>query len=190
MRWTPVSQDTATRRDRFLTVPQLQLHPKVLGRELCIHAYWERLMPAGSHDGWPDDSNVQVSFLLLNQVLWQGFGVGVSVGPLPKQLGCDVLNDGFIQPPTGNKENIITYLQGEKKLGQNWPVRQESSPETEDKPVKAILGLDLKQLCVSSKCKINPGELHATMSSSNSGTLQTHFRVISCKVNASLQTVT
>ena len=109
--WTgvPVSQaDTAKSREIFLTVLQLQLYPRALGRELlCIHAYWERLMPASSHDGWPDDSNVQVSFLLLNQVFWQGFGVGVSVGPVPKQLGCDVLNDRFIQPPRGNKENVI-----------------------------------------------------------------------------------
>lgn len=111
--WTvpPVSQaDTATSRNRFLTVLQLQLHQKALSRELlCIHAYWERLVPASSHDGWPDDSNVQVSFLLLNQVFWQGFGVGVSVGPVPKQLGCDVLNDRFIQPPTGNKGNVIIH---------------------------------------------------------------------------------
>lgn len=66
----PVSQaDTATSRERFLTELQLQLYQRALSRELlCIHAYWERLMPASSHDGWPDDSNVQVSFLLLNQV--------------------------------------------------------------------------------------------------------------------------
>lgn len=147
----PVSQaDTATSRERFLTELQLQLYQRALSRELlCIHAYWERLMPASSHDGWPDDSNVQVSFLLLNQVFWQGFGVGVSVGPVPKQLGCDVLNDRFIQPPTGNKENVIIHHRGRKDWGKkdqwdrNPHLKQRVSKPKPFKTKPGATGLDL-----------------------------------------------
>lgn len=119
--WTgvPVSQaDTGKSTERFLTVLQLQQCQRAFGRALlCINAYRERLMPASSHDGWPDDSNVQVSFLLLDQVFWQGFGVGVSVRPVPNQLGCDVFNDRFIQPPMENKEIIIICRTEREKTG-------------------------------------------------------------------------
>lgn len=80
-------------------------------------------MPASSHNGWPDDSNVQISFLLLNQVFWQGFGVGVSVGPVSKQLGCDVLNDRFIQPPTENKKDNIIICHTESIQRQKRPIK-------------------------------------------------------------------
>ncbi len=46
------------------------------------HAYGERLLPAGSYDRGPDDGDVEVSTLLLDELFCQGFGERVCVRPL------------------------------------------------------------------------------------------------------------
>lgn len=60
--------------------------------------HWEGLLPARSHYGRSDDGHVELSGLLLHQVLGQGFGVGVGVGTLPDQLGSQKRDQLFIHP--------------------------------------------------------------------------------------------
>lgn len=59
-------------------------------------AYRERLLPGRAHNGGPDDGDVQVPALLLHHHLSQGFGVGVSIGPVPDQLGCDLVDNSVV----------------------------------------------------------------------------------------------
>lgn len=46
------------------------------------HIYRERFLPAGSDYRGPDDGDIEVSTLLLDEVLCQGFSVRVCVRPL------------------------------------------------------------------------------------------------------------
>lgn len=61
-------------------------------------AHREWLLPAGAHYGRSDDGHVQVSGLLLHQVLSQGFGIGVGVGALTNQFGSQKRDQLFIHP--------------------------------------------------------------------------------------------
>lgn len=65
-------------------------------RNLGERAYWERLLPRRSHDGGPYDGNVHVPTLLVHHHLSQGLGVRVSIGPIPDQLGCDLINNSIV----------------------------------------------------------------------------------------------
>lgn len=69
-------------------------------------AYWEGFLPGGPHDGGPDDGNIHVRAFLLHHDLSQGLGVGVGVGPVPNQLGSDLINDCIIQPPEGRENEL------------------------------------------------------------------------------------
>lgn len=56
-------------------------------------------MPAGAHDGRPDDGDVELVLLLLHHKLGQGFGVGVGVGPVANEPRRDVAYDAVVHPP-------------------------------------------------------------------------------------------
>lgn len=56
-------------------------------------------MPAGAHDGGPDDGDVELVLLLLHHKLGQGFGVGVGVGPVADEPRRDVAHDAVVHPP-------------------------------------------------------------------------------------------
>lgn len=76
--------------------------------------HWEWLLPARSHYGRSDDGHVEVSGLLLHQVLSQGFGVRVGVGTLPNQLGSQKRDHLFVHPA------------GQEKSIHHWRVRGHS----------------------------------------------------------------
>lgn len=59
----------------------------------------EGLVPAGAHDGRPDDGDVELVLLLLHHELGQGFGVGVGVGPVADEPRRDVAYDAVVHPP-------------------------------------------------------------------------------------------
>lgn len=69
---------------------------KITMRDEITH--WEGLFPACSYYGWSNDGYVEVSSLLLHQVLSQGFSVGVGVGTLPDQLGSQSRHQLVIHP--------------------------------------------------------------------------------------------
>lgn len=92
-------------------------------RQTAWMTHWERLLPAGSHYGRSDDGHVEVTGLLLHQVLSQGFGVGVGVGTLANQFGSQKRDQLFIHPAgRGKKKNqsIIDESEATHLLIQQW----------------------------------------------------------------------
>lgn len=66
--------------------------------------HWERLFPACSYYGWSNDGYIEVSSLLLHQILSQGFGVSVGVRTLLDQLRSHYRHQLVIHPARGGKK--------------------------------------------------------------------------------------
>ena len=66
----------------------------------------EGLLPAGAHNGGPDDGHVDLAPFLLHHALGQGFGVGVGVGTVADETRRDVAHNAVVHPPVSGARGV------------------------------------------------------------------------------------